>query len=64
MTCVCIDAGVVVKLVSPEADSDRVERLFDQWKTGQVELIAPLFAAAEIDSVLRQQLLRGDFGYC
>lgn len=58
MTFVCVDAGLIVKFVSPEPDSGLVEAQFQQWKSERVELIAPAFAAAEIDSVLRNKVFR------
>ncbi len=57
---VCVDAGLAVKLVSPEADSAHVEALFAQWKAKDIAMIAPAFAPAEMDSVLRQKIVRGD----
>ena len=59
MTQVCIDAGLAIKLVIPEPDTPQAEALFQQWKVNQVELIAPAFAAAEVDSVLRGKVVRG-----
>ena len=54
----CVDAGLVVKFVSPEADSAQVETLFARWKNNNVVMIAPAFAPAEMDSVLRQKVVR------
>ncbi len=60
MTCVCVDAGLVIKLVTAEEDSALAEQLFAQWKAHHTEMIAPAFAAAEVDSVLRQKVVRGE----
>ncbi len=60
MSLVCLDAGLVIKLVSPEPDSPQVEAAFQEWKAENVDLIAPAFAAAEVDSVLRQKVVRGE----
>ena len=57
---VCIDASLVIKFVSPEPDSPRAEALFQKWKDEKVGLIAPYFAAAEMDSVLRHKVVRGE----
>ncbi len=54
---VCVDAGLVVKLVSAEPDSLQAEKLFQRWRDEQVEMIAPNFAAAETDSVLRHKVV-------
>ena len=59
-TLVCVDAGLVVKFVSPEPDSPQAEALFQKWKAEKVELIAPGFAMAEMDSVLRHKVVRGE----
>jgi predicted nucleic acid-binding protein len=60
MTEVCVDAGLVVKLVTQEPDSDQVDALFAQWQSRKTRLIAPAFAITEIDSVLRQKVHRGE----
>jgi predicted nucleic acid-binding protein len=59
MTRVCVDAGLVIKLVTPEDDSHLVELLFSQWQQDGMEMIAPAFAPVEVDSVLRQKVRRG-----
>lgn len=60
MSRVCVDAGLVVKLVSPEEDSAHAEALFAHWKADSTEMVAPAFAAVEMDSVLRQKVVRGE----
>jgi predicted nucleic acid-binding protein len=61
MNTVCIDAGLMVKLVSREPDSDLVDSLFAVWREQHVRMVAPCFFAAEVDSVLRQKvMLRGE----
>ncbi len=60
MSPVCLDAGLVIKLVSPEPDSPQVEAAFQKWKAEGVDLVAPAFAAAEVDSVFRQKVMRGE----
>ena len=59
MTQVCVDAGLVIKLVTPEEDSHLAELLFCQWKQDGTNMIAPVFAPAEVDSVLRKKVVRG-----
>ncbi len=56
---VCVDAGLVIKLVTQEPDSEQVDALFAGWQSQKARLIAPAFAVAEIDSVLRQKVHRG-----
>jgi len=55
-----VDAGLVVKFVSPEADSAQVETLFARWKEKNIAMVVPAFAPAEMDSVLRQKVVRGE----
>lgn len=58
---VCVDAGLVVKLVVWEPDSDRARALFAQWQTRNTRLIAPEFFQVETDSILRKKFrLRGE----
>lgn len=60
MNCVCVDAGLVVKFVTAEEDSSLVEELILRWRASETEMIAPAFASAEVDSVLRQKVIRGE----
>lgn len=57
MTEVCVDANLVVKLVSREADSNLADALFAAWQEREVRLIAPPLLPIEVDSVLRQKAL-------
>jgi len=59
MNQVCVDAGLVIKLLTPEEDSSLAEVLFSQWRDDGTSMIAPAFAPAEVDSVLRKKVLRG-----
>jgi predicted nucleic acid-binding protein len=60
MTEVCIDAGLAIKLVLQESDSARADQLFAKWKAEETRLIVPAFAPAEIDSIIRQRVARGE----
>jgi len=60
MNCVCVDAGLVVKFVTPEENSALVEQLVSRWQVDEIEMVAPAFASAEVDSVLRQKVIRGE----
>lgn len=57
MTEVCVDANLVVKLVSQEPDSDPADALFAAWQEQSTRLIAPPFLPIEVDSVLRQKVM-------
>jgi predicted nucleic acid-binding protein len=58
---VCVDASLAIKVVVPEAGSDKADALFDQWAGTDIQLIAPVFFEVETDSILRQKTsLRGE----
>jgi predicted nucleic acid-binding protein len=54
-TEVCVDASLAIKVVVPEAGSDKADALFDQWASEETQLIAPMFFEVETDSILRQK---------
>jgi len=56
MTEVCVDACLVVKLVSQEPNSNLADTLFATWRRQSTRLIAPPFLPVEVDSVLRQKV--------
>jgi len=55
-TEVCVDASLAIKVVVPEAGSDKADALFDQWASEETQLIAPVFFEVETDSILRQKV--------
>jgi len=55
-TEVCVDASLAIKVVVPEAGSDKADALFDQWANDETQLIAPAFFEVETDSILRQKV--------
>ncbi len=56
---VCADAGVLIKLVVAEEDSDRADALWEQWKEDGVKVVAPALLLFELTSVLRNKVHRG-----
>lgn len=60
MAEVCVDAGLVIKLVTQEPGSEQADALFAEWRAHRARLIAAAFAEAEIDSVLRKKVHRGE----
>lgn len=56
-TEVCVDASVAIKIVVPEAGSNKAYALFDHWASEEIQLIAPAFFEVETDSILRQKAL-------
>ena len=55
-TEVCVDASLAIKVVVPEAGSDKADALFNQWASNETQLIAPVFFEVETDSILRQKV--------
>jgi len=55
-TEVCVDASLAIKVVVPEAGSDKADALFNQWASEETRLIAPAFFEVETDSILRQKV--------
>ena len=56
---VCVDAGILIKLVVAEEDSDRADALWEQWKEDGVRVVAPGLLPFELTSVLRKKVHRG-----
>lgn len=56
MTEVCVDASLAIKVVVPEAGSEKADALFTQWASEETQLIAPVFFEVETDSILRQKV--------
>lgn len=55
-TEICVDASLAIKVVVPEADSEKADALFEQWANEERQLIAPVFFEVETDSILRQKI--------
>ena len=56
---ICVDASVALKLVLIEDHRDRAKALFSDSSRNGVRLIAPIFFASEVDSVIRNHVARG-----
>lgn len=56
---VCIDASLVVALVTAEAQSERALALWTEWMQGDVEVVAPVLLRYEVTSALRRKVVRG-----
>ena len=59
---VCLDAGIVLKFVLPEADSQRAKALWQSIITSRQQPVAPLLFPFEVTSTLRKRTYRGDIG--
>jgi len=56
---VCIDANLVVGLVTTEAQSKRALALWAEWMRGNTRVIAPTLLRYEVTSALRRKALQG-----
>lgn len=55
---VCIDAGVLIKLVVEEPGSDYVDRLWEEWIVNGNPILAPALVQYEVAGVLRDRAHR------
>ncbi len=53
-----VDASFVIKLLAPEAHSERAERLWADWLEHGVQILAPVLLAFEVPSVLGKKVQR------
>ena len=56
---VCTDAGIVIKLVIQEADSDLVHSLWHYWLQSDTKIVAPGILPFEITAVIRKLVYQG-----
>lgn len=56
---VCVDANIVVALVTTEAQSERALALWAKWMRGGVQVVAPALLRYEATSALRRKVVRG-----
>jgi len=56
---VCVDAGIVIKLVVNEEDSDLAESLWRSWLQNDILPIAPGLFPFEVTAVIRKAVYQG-----
>jgi predicted nucleic acid-binding protein len=56
---VCVDASIVVALVTTEAQSEKALALWAEWIRGDVQVVAPALLRYEATSALRRKAVRG-----
>jgi len=59
---VCIDASIVVALVTPEGQSEKALALWGEWMRAGVEIIAPTLLRCEVASALWRKVVRNVMG--
>jgi len=57
---VCVDANIIVGLVTTEAQSERALALWAEWMYGNIRVVAPTLLRCEVTSALRRKALRGE----
>ena len=55
----CVDANIVVGLVTTEAQSERALTLWAEWMSDNTRVIAPALLRYEVTSALRRKALQG-----
>jgi predicted nucleic acid-binding protein len=55
---VCVDASIVVTLVTAEAQSERALALWAEWMQRDIEVVAPILLRYEVTSALRHKVIR------
>ena len=56
---VCVDASLVVALVTPESQSERALALWTAWMSRGAEIVAPYLLRYEVASALWRKVVRG-----
>jgi predicted nucleic acid-binding protein len=56
---ICLDSGLLLKLLLNEPDSYLAEALWQSWVTNDVQLIAPYLFSFEVTAVIRKVTYRG-----
>ncbi|MBK7894965.1 MAG: type II toxin-antitoxin system VapC family toxin [Anaerolineaceae bacterium] len=56
---ICVDAGILLKLVLQEPDSHLAEALWQSWISAGVQPVAPQLFPFEVTAVLRKLTYRG-----
>ena len=55
---VCVDAGILIKLVVEEAGSGLADALWESWIQNDVQVIAPVLLRYEVTAVLGKKVYR------
>ena len=53
MASVCVDASLVLMLLLPDENNERVDALWSEWQREHTDLVAPPLLYAEVPSVIR-----------
>ena len=56
---VCVDANIIVALVTTEAQSKKVLALWAEWMSKDYRIVAPVLLRYEVTSAIRRKVYRG-----
>ena len=56
---VCVDANIIVALVTTEAQSKKVLALWTEWMSKDYRIVAPVLLRYEVTSAIRRKVYRG-----
>ena len=60
---VCVDASIIISLVTSEAQSQKVLDLWTKWMQEDIDVVAPSLLSYEVTSALRRKVVRGIMSY-
>ena len=60
---VCVDAGIIISLVTSEVQSQKALDLWTKWMREDVQVVAPSLLNYEVTSALHRKVLRGILSY-
>lgn len=60
---VCVDASIIISLVTSEAQSQKVLELWTKWMQEDVQVVAPSLLDYEVTSALRRKVFHGIMSY-
>jgi len=60
---VCVDASIIISLVTSETQSQKVLNLWTKWMQRDTHVVAPSLLGYEVTSALRRKVVRGIMSY-
>ena len=60
---VCVDANIIISLVTAEAQSQKALNLWTNWMQEDIHVVAPSLLSYEVTSALRRKVVRGIMSY-
>jgi predicted nucleic acid-binding protein len=60
---VCVDASIIISLVTSESQSQKALNLWTEWMQEDIHVVAPSLLSYEVTSALRRKVVRGIMSY-